>query len=98
MAWLALHHRKGFVTAIEEAIDAAVVDCFGGDEQAAAEAMSELEPALWDQLQLNLTEWLLAEGDVRVKHGYQRVADLLLGARGPLLSVGQRAWLAQLAR
>ena len=98
VAWLALHHRKGFVTAIEEAIDAAVVDCFGGDEQAAAETMSELEPELWRQLQLNLTEWLLAEGDVRVKHGYQRVADLLLGARGPLLSVGQRAWLAQLAR
>lgn len=60
--------------------------------------MAGLDDALWQQLQLNLTEWLLAEGDIKVKGETQRVADLLLGSSGPLLSVGQRAWLAQLAQ
>ena len=61
--------------------------------------MAGLDDALWQQLQLNLTEWwLLAEGDIKVKGETQRVAELLLGGCGPLLSVGQRAWFAHLAQ
>ena len=99
VGWLAQHHRKAFAAALEEEIDAAAFGCFDdADDDAAREAMAGIDDALWQQLQLNLTEWLLAEGDIKVKGETQRVADLLLGASGPLLSVGQRAWLEQLAK
>jgi hypothetical protein len=98
VAWLGQNHRKAFVSALEEAVDAAAMACFDDDEQAAADAIARIDDELWSQLQINLTEWLLAEGDIAVKGGYQRVSELLLGPRGPLLTVGQRAWLAQLAQ
>jgi hypothetical protein len=60
--------------------------------------MAGIDDELWQQLQLNLTEWLLAEGDIQVKGQQRRVAELLLGVGGPLMSVGQRAWLEQLAQ
>ena len=99
VAWLAQHHRKAFAAAMEDEIDAAAFGCFDDDDDdAAREAMAGLDEAVWRQLQLNLTEWLLAEGDIKVKGEHERVADLLLGPRGPLLTVGQRAWLEQLAQ
>jgi hypothetical protein len=99
VAWLAQHHRKAFAAALEEEIDGAAFGWFDdGDDDAVREAMAGIDDAVWQQLQLNLTEWLLAEGDIKVKGETQRVADLLLGSSGPLLSVGQRAWLAQLAQ
>ena len=100
VAWLALHHRKAFVTALEEEIDAAAFGWMDDDDDddVVREAMAGIDDALWQQVQLNLTEWLLAEGDIKVKGEQQRVAELLLGASGPLLSVGQRAWLEQLAQ
>ncbi len=99
VAWLAQHHRKAFAAALEEEIDAAAFGSFGDDEEdAAREAMAGIDDALWQQIQLNLTEWLLAEGDISVKGERQRVSELLLGPRGPLLTVGQRAWIGQLAR
>lgn len=99
VGWLAQHHRKAFTAALEEEIDAAAFGWFDdGDDDAAREAMAGIDDALWQQLQLNLTEWLLAEGDIKVKGENQRVADLLLGPSGPLPSVGQRAWLEQLAQ
>jgi SEC-C motif/Protein of unknown function (DUF2384) len=99
VAWLAQHHRKAFAAALEEEIDGAAFGCFDdGDDDAAREAMAGIDDALWQQLQLNLTEWLLAEGDIQVKGTRRRVAELLLGPSGPLLSVGQRAWLEQLAQ
>lgn len=99
VGWLAQHHRKAFAAALEEEIDAAAFGCFDdADDDAAREALAGIDDALWQQLQLNLTEWLLAEGDIKVKGEHQRVAELLLGASGPLLSVGQRAWLEQLAQ
>jgi len=99
VGWLAQHHRKAFAAALEEEIDAAAFGSFDDDdEDAAREAMAGLDDALWQQLQLNLTEWLLAEGDIKVKGENQRVTDLLLGPSGPLLTVGQRAWLEQLAQ
>jgi hypothetical protein len=60
--------------------------------------MQGVDESLWTQIHINLTEWLLAEGDIEVKGEYQRVAELLLGPGGPLLTVGQREWLDQLAR
>jgi hypothetical protein len=99
MDWLALHHRKAYAAALQEELDSAVFGCFDDDDDdAARQAMAGIDDELWQQLQLNLTEWLLAEGDIQVKGQQRRVAELLLGVGGPLMSVGQRAWLEQLAQ
>ena len=99
VAWLAQHHRKAFAAALEEEIDGAAFGWFDDDDDdAVREAMAGIDDAVWQQLQLNLTGWLLAEGDIKVKGETRRVADLLLGGSGPLLTVGQRAWLEQLAQ
>ena len=98
-AWLAQHHRKAFAVALETAIDDAVLDIFddeAGDEKA-HEAMAALDQDLWEQIQLNFSEWLLAEGDILVKGKHERVAELLVGPRGPRLTAGQRGWLEQLS-
>ncbi len=97
MAWLGQHHRRAFGAALTMALDDAIDGLFDDDEQA-QEALAALDSELWTQIQINLTEWLLAEGDIEVKGKFVRVADLLQGPRGPLLSVAQRAWLAQLAQ
>jgi hypothetical protein len=99
VAWLAQHHRKAFAEALKQQIDEAVFDCFDdAEEDAARQAMDGLGGELWEHIQINLTEWMLAEGDMLVKGRHQRVAELLLGPQGPLLTVGQRGWLAQLAQ
>ncbi len=97
VAWLVQHHRKAFAVALQNAMDEAVREVFDDEDEARA-ALAGSGEALWQNLQINLTEWLLAEGDILVKGEHQRVAGLLLGPRGPLLATGQRAWLEQLAR
>ena len=97
LSWLAQHHRKAFAAALQEVVDEALYEIFDNEDEAHT-AMAGIDAALWDQIQLNLTEWLLAEGDILVKGQRERVGELLLGPRGPLLSTGQRAWLEQLAR
>ena len=97
MTWLAQHHRKAFAVALQEAMEGAVFENFD-DQDEASEALDSIGEELWQNLQSNLTEWLLAQGDILVRGERQRVAELLLGPRGPLLTTGQRAWLEQLAR
>lgn len=97
MAWLAQHHLKAFAVALQEARDEALFEIFE-DEDEARDAMAGISDALRQNVQINLTEWLLAEGVIQVKGQPQRVVKLLLGPRGPLLTTGQRAWLEQLAR
>lgn len=95
MSWLAQHHRKAFSEALKLAMKETIFDIFD-DEQEAIDALTGIEGELLQQFQINVTEWLLAEGDLQVKGQYQDVSELLLGPRGPLLSTGQRAWLKQL--
>ena len=99
VAWLAQHHRKAFGIALETAIDDAILDLSDDEagEKKAHEVLMSLDEPLWEQIQLNFTEWLLAEGDIQVKGKQQRVAELLIGPRGPLLTAGQRGWLEQLS-
>ena len=99
VGWLARHHRKAFGIALDEAIDDAVRDIAHdeAEEEQAREALAAVDDSLWAQIQLNFTEWLLAEGDIQVKGKQQRVAQLLVGPDGPLLTAGQRGWLKQLS-
>ncbi len=98
LAWLGQHHRKGFALALHEAIASAALACFDGDEVASEDALAGLDEETWEQVQLNLTEWMLAQGQIKVKGQSVSVPDLVLGPTGPLMTVGQRAWLAQQAR
>lgn len=60
--------------------------------------LGRLDDETLNAVRINLTEWLLAEGDILVKGVHRRVPDYLLGPEGPLLAVGQRDWLQQLAQ
>jgi hypothetical protein len=96
--WLSRHHHKAFAAALQRAIDKAAYACFDDDADAAQRAMAGLDDEAWQQVQINLSEWMLAEGDIEVDGGERRVSELLIGPGGPLLEVAQRAWLEQLAQ
>ena len=89
--WLTKRHRKGFRTALDSLLD----DLWPED---APRKNRDLDAEVLDALQINLTEWLLAEGDILVKGESMSINELLLGPDGPHLSPGQRAWLAQMAQ
>ena len=97
VACLAQHHRKAFAIALDTAIDDAILEISDdeAEEEKAREVLISLDEPLWEQIQLNFTEWLLAEGDILVKGKPERVAELLVGPRSPLLTASQRGWLEQ---
>jgi hypothetical protein len=88
--WLMNKHRK----AVRVALDEMLFDGLDDDERSALEAQ---DPDTWRGIQLNATEWLLAEGEILVKGATQRASECLLGQGGPLFTAGQRQWIAQLA-
>jgi len=67
------------------------------DEMAFAD-FDGLDDTVLQGIQLNLTEWLLAEGSLRIQGAEQRTSDYVLGPKGPLLTVRQRDWLQQLTQ
>ncbi len=90
LTWLNTHHRK----AISNAIDIMLFEGLSEDEQ---EAINALDAETWHGIQLNATEWLLAEGMIRVKDEERHVVDALLGMGGPLFTIEQRRWIKQLS-
>lgn len=98
LAWLETHHRKAFAIALRTEIDDVAIHIFDGDEDAARDALASLDTEAWQSVQINLIEWLMAEGSILVKKEFTPVSELLLGPSGPPLTNGQRAWLEQLAR
>lgn len=90
LTWLNERHRKAFRAAFEELLDES---CTAEERR----AFSSLDEETLAGIDLNLTEWLLAEGEMLVKGVRQRISACLLGAGGPLFTVGQRDWLLQLS-
>ena len=90
VAWLMHKHRKAVSVAIEEML----FDGLSDEERDALEAHDE---QTWQGIQLNTTEWLLAEGQILVKGEHKRVSEYLLGQGGPLFTVDQRRWITQMA-
>jgi len=88
--WLINRHRKAVTIAIDDLLG----DGLTPEEYAALQA---LDRETWSAIQVNLTEWLLAEGEILVQGQLRRVAEYLLGQGGPLFTVEQRHWIAQLA-
>ncbi|SEQ91401.1 SEC-C motif-containing protein [Nitrosomonas sp. Nm51] len=87
--WLTNKHRRAVKTALEELL----FDNLSEDEY---NALSALDQATWQSIHINATEWLLAEGYITVKDEHKRVSEYLLGPGGPLFTVDQRNWIAQL--
>ena len=86
--WLTNRHRKGFKVAVESLFD----DLWPED---APRGISSLGAEVLESVQINLVEWLIAEGDMLVKGEWRRINEVLTGPDGPRLSDGQRRWLAQ---
>jgi hypothetical protein len=88
--WLMSKHRKAVSVAIAEML----FDELSPEDEAALQAQ---DPETWTSIQLNATEWLLAEGEILVHGEPKPVSDCLLGKGGPLFTVDQRRWITQLA-
>lgn len=88
--WLMNKHRKAVSVAIAEML-------FDGLSPEEEEALKAQDLETWNSIQLNATEWLLAEGQILVHGEHKRVSEFLLGRGGPLFTVDQRNWIAQLA-
>lgn len=90
LTWLESRHGR----AVRDAIDHALFEDLDDDE---LEYFAELDDDIREFIIGQTYEWLLAEGEIQVRGEPRRVADLLLGTSGPMLSDAQRAWLTQLA-
>jgi len=88
--WLTARHRKGFKAAVE-----ALFDDWWPDD--APGRHDDIDADTLQAIQINLVEWLLAEGEMQVKGASHAIHSVLLGADGPHLADGQRRWLTQLA-
>ena len=89
MDWLIDRHRKGVKTTFQRMFDSLLPEDI-------PDAKSRLDDDVAQALQINLSEWLLAEGTILVKGEQRRVLDHLLGRDGPAFTPGQQAWLTQL--
>ena len=83
------NHRK----ALSFVIDEMLFDGRTGEQRAALEAQDE---ETWRSVELDSTEWLLAEDQVLVKGEPVRVADVFsiqAGGRSPAVSaIGSHSW------
>jgi hypothetical protein len=91
VSWLNTYHRK----AISRAINIMLFEGLSEDDQ---DAINALDAETHQSIQLNATEWLLAEGLIQVKNEEKRVIDVLLGMGGPLFTIEQRQWIQQLSQ
>ncbi len=87
LEFLSDRHRKAMQTAYSEHLAALVP----------ANAPDELGEELGRMLATNITEWLLAEGQIQVHGQWRGIAEHVLGPDGPRLTRGQQRWLRQLS-
>ena len=89
--WLSTRHRKGWQVAYLRLSDELL-------DPADLKKLGQLGPETLTTVGLNLTEWLLAEGEIQVQGANRRIPDYLTGPSGPTLTAGQRDWLQQMAQ
>lgn len=88
MDWLTSpRYSRGFREGFEAHIDAIWPDDAETDT---------LDDDVDQMLEINVTEWMLARGDILIKGKWTEINELLTGPNGPALTSGQRAWLKQL--
>ncbi len=91
--WVEQRHPKEYEAAVVEGYFAS----FGDEEQ---ERIAHLGAREQEMIDLNVGEWLLADGTLELEEGGEkverRVADLVLGAEGATLTADQRALIEAL--
>ena len=91
VSWLSSLHRKGWQNAF--------INLYGEllSEKDIGK-MTELGDDVNQSIEINMIEWLLAEGDIHARGGVRRINDYLLSPVGPRLSASQRDWLQQMGQ
>lgn len=89
--WLANRHRKGWQVTFERLRDELLT-------RPELEIMAQLNEETLNGIQINLVEWVLADGEIQVKGTNRRIPDYLTGPSGPTWTTGQRDWLQQLGQ
>lgn len=87
--WLMTKHRKAMMEALE-------AELFGALSDEDAKALQALDPETLQGIEINIMEWLLAEGEILVRGKPKRVAACLLGPGGPVFTADERAFIIQL--
>ena len=91
LAWLFDRHRKGMQVAREKLLS----EVLTSEE---IKALDELDADTYTGVDINLTEWLLAQGSILVKGSLYNIVDHVLSEGGPMLNLEQRAWITQLSQ
>jgi hypothetical protein len=89
--WLKKHQRKGWQVAFNKLMHELLTE-------EDSEALSQLDFESASGIEINLTEWLLAEGSIQIQGAKRQIADYLIGPFGPAFTPGQRNWIQQLAQ
>lgn len=88
ISWLAERHRKGWRSAFE-----ALLDLWRSEGPRDGWQLDEDGMTM---VSINAGEWLIARGDIHARGGLREINAHLLGREGPILTPGQRDWVAQL--
>ncbi len=91
ITWLSSLHRKGWNNAFTNLLNEVIT----AQER---EMLTTMDAALIENVQINMNEWLLAEGDIHARGGMRRINDYVLSPSGPRLNAAQRDWLQQLGQ
>ena len=60
--------------------------------------MARLDTQTLGAIEINFTEFLLAQGEIEINGNSVRICDYLIGPSGPTFTQGQRDWLQQLGQ
>ena len=87
--WLGARHGKAMQSALLD-------DFFGGLSEDEYARLETFDDDLYDMVMINATEWLLAEGEIKLRGQYVPIMECLLDRGGPTFSPVQRQWLEQM--
>ncbi|MCP3959062.1 MAG: DUF2384 domain-containing protein [bacterium] len=91
LAWLHEHHEEAMQEAFRE-------DFLGGLQDDELARFKHLPESLWNMLDVNGWEFVLAEGQLELPSGRVSCLDLVFSPGGPLLDAGQREYLEKMRR
>ena len=91
ITWLSSLHRKGWQNAFMNLYQKLLSE----DDLS---KLATLDVEVIQSIELNINEWLLAEGDIHARGGIRRINDYLLSPAGPRLNAAQRDWVQQLGQ
>lgn len=91
VTWLSSLHRKGWKNSFLNLYQ----ELLSEEEQ---QKLAAQDHETIQSIEINMVEWLLAEGDIHARGGVRRINDYLLSPAGPRLNAAQRDWLQQMGQ